>query len=50
MEEAPLPGPGSVPWTRLHSGDVEADVAWLEACAGFDVRAMPVPGVMTPVG
>jgi len=39
-------GSGSVRWTELHSTDLDADLAWLEAVFGFNIGNMPMPGGM----
>lgn len=36
-------GVGGVHWTELHSGDLDADVAWLKASFGFEISEMPIP-------
>lgn len=36
-------GPGSVHWTELHSTDVDADLAWLQAVFGYETGTMPMP-------
>ncbi len=40
-------GAGSIHWTELHSSDLDADVAWLQAVAGFEIADMPMPNGMT---
>ena len=41
-QDAPS-APGGVHWVELHSHDVAADRAWLEAVFGYEVTEMPMP-------
>ena len=39
----PPPGPGSIHWVELHSTDIKADIAWMEATFGISTKTMPMP-------
>lgn len=34
---------GGIHWTELHSTDVDADLAWLQAVFGYETSTMPLP-------
>jgi predicted enzyme related to lactoylglutathione lyase len=40
-------GEGSIHWVELHSTDVEADLAWLNAIFGITTQSTEMPGVGT---